>query len=466
MTTSTAVSIRQHGTDLIPDGYQPVVVSPPNRLPSVPEYDMMMKIASMAVEGASKASNSDRAIPVGIKTPEQAMTVMLAGYELGMTPFTSLRRVFIVNGKTEIETQALMGLVKASDPSARFIFHEYNRDAVEVELRNYTGTLVRVRYTREDAIDSGQLRERWKRKKDGDGKDVIVRANWNLDPGEKLGARVQGRDGENYVLERVNTPWVSYTRDMLAYSCIKRCCRLGASEYTNMIRGKEPIDVTDYRVLVDDRSRNPGDDLQLANPLTKALAEGKVTPAAVFAGDGPDDSPEPDPPAPQAPSRPAANRRTSDRSASTRSTSDQPAAAPAPAAPPADPNAKVDQDTARKITALMEELKSSWGISWGPQYRTLAANFGSGSGSLSITDLTAGKAADLLAELRRLRGDVAAEEAMTSMTTETPNPANGETVTEPPADQEQPEPTDAGEGQSEPEETRETPDDEAPAAPA
>lgn len=141
---------------------------------------------------AQTVSKAVGMVPANIKTPEQAMAVMLAGWELGMRPMTSLRHVYIVNGKTDIETRAMVGIIRSRDPRIQFAWPEYTAEAVTCELARPGQPLTRVRYTVEDAKKSGQM---------------------------KAG------------------PWMSYTRDMLYAAATKRACRLGAPDLINAIEG-------------------------------------------------------------------------------------------------------------------------------------------------------------------------------------------------------------------------------------
>lgn len=286
---TNAVAIRKDpGKDLVPEGYQAIELRPPpqqERLPSNAQFDMMMKIAAMAVTGANQAEKTDRALPLNIKTPEQAMTVMLAGYELGMPPFTALRRLYLVNGRVELETQALMGLVKAGDPTAHFVFGDYSRDRVEVSLYLQGEHIITVDYTREDAIQSGQLKETWWRKKQ-DGRDVVVNKDqYQLRPGERFGPPAgTGQNAGVFVMTPGNSVWQQYTRDMLAYSAVKRCCRLGAPELTNQIIPQSNYIDAPYQITETARARGDEDDAPI-NPVSKALAEGTASPAEVLGGD-------------------------------------------------------------------------------------------------------------------------------------------------------------------------------------
>jgi hypothetical protein len=183
------------------DGRPPdaVAVNPPARvLPTMEELGIMGKIANSLVNARGHA------IPTAIDSPSKAAAVMLAGWELGLRPMTAFRHIFVVNGRTEPDAQVMMGLVQAKDPGAQFIFHTYTHDACKVELRRPGRAPVVVEYTKADATQSGQMAK----------------------PG----------------------PWKQYTRDMLAWSAVKRACRLGAADLINAIPS---IDVGDMGDVIE-----------------------------------------------------------------------------------------------------------------------------------------------------------------------------------------------------------------------
>lgn len=245
----------------IPAEYAPLRPGRAGQLPTVPEMDMMRAIASNAIAAVANQDRTGRMLPLGIKTVEQAMMVMLKGHEYGLQPLTALSRLFIVNGRIEPDTQTLMGLVRKLDPTARFVFTKYERSHVEVELYRGGDLTIRVLYDREDAKLSGQSKVKRRRK-------------W-----------VGGRQTNDF--EDVLGPWQLFERDMLAYNAVKRCCRLGAPDLINMIMPDVPfISDLEPAYRIEEGERTPGDDV--VNPLTRALNEGTVAPADVF-GAGEDD---------------------------------------------------------------------------------------------------------------------------------------------------------------------------------
>lgn len=186
--------------------------------------EQIMAIAKMAVAGGSDM------IPQNIKTAPQAAAVMLAGYEIGLRPWTALRHMYIVNGKTEIETRAMVGIVRARDPRIAFEWPEYKSEAVTCILRRPGQKPITVRYTLADANASGQTRKK---------------KRW-----------VGGRQVD------VNGPWQLYPRDMLYAAATKRACRLGAPDLINAIETRaiatDIID-TEYQVIDDvPPSKDPG----------------------------------------------------------------------------------------------------------------------------------------------------------------------------------------------------------------
>ncbi len=136
-------------------------------------------------------------VPESIKTKEQAAAIMLAGWEMGLRPMTSLRHVYLVRGKTQLEARAMMGVVRAADPRIRFQVTEYTQQAVTIQMhRPGQPQATEVRYTVDDAKKSGQYAK--------------------------------------------GGPWASYTRDMLYAAAAARVCRIGAPDLINAIDSRMP----------------------------------------------------------------------------------------------------------------------------------------------------------------------------------------------------------------------------------
>ena len=198
------------------------VVVPTKPLPEEREMEMILAIAQRAVKATGM-------IPANIKNADQAFAIMLAGFELGCKPITSLRHIFVVNGKTEPDGQLMMGLVLANDPTARFIFHERSRTVADIELTRAGREPLRIKITIEEV---GAL-------------------------GKKQG------------------PWTQYPADMLSWHVIKRLCRLGASDAINAIAGMEVADAAEV-----------AQSIREAQPTAPALAEGREPADAELVNEG------------------------------------------------------------------------------------------------------------------------------------------------------------------------------------
>ena len=158
--------------------------APTAMLPAKSELDAIGVIAATVFQAKGF-------LPEAITSPAQAAAIMLAGWEVGLRPMTALRHVYMVNGRTELETRAMMGVVRAKDPRIQFQTTEYTQEAVTVTMHRPGQTPTTVRYTVDDAKRSGQLAK--------------------------------------------SGPWQKYTRDMLFAAAAKRVCRIGAPDLINAI---------------------------------------------------------------------------------------------------------------------------------------------------------------------------------------------------------------------------------------
>jgi hypothetical protein len=173
----------------------PIEVLPPAApLPKRSELDIITFIARRAVAARGM-------LPANIKTQDEAFAVMVAGWEFGAKPMTALRHIYVINGKTEPDAQLMMGVVKARDPSARFIFYEATAEACDLELERGGKSVVRLRC----AIDEVPKMLR-----------------------DKAG------------------PWQQYRGDMIRWFTVRRVCRLGAPDLINTLGGVNVAEAGDY----------------------------------------------------------------------------------------------------------------------------------------------------------------------------------------------------------------------------
>ena len=189
----------------------PIMVMPPATMLPTPSDISIIGTLARSVIGAK-----GHAVPEAIDSPAKAFAVMLAGWEMGARPMTALRHVFVVNGRTEPDAQLMMGIVRARDATAHFVFHERTATACDVELWRHGAKVIRIRYSVEDAKTAGQL-------------------------------------------QRERSPWRSYPADMCAWAAVKRCCRFGAPDLINAISGNDIGEAEDMM--------NMADAVELADPL-------------------------------------------------------------------------------------------------------------------------------------------------------------------------------------------------------
>lgn len=74
-------------------------------------------------------------LPSAIKTPQQALTIMQMGRELGIPPTYALRSIHVINGKPVAAAELLMALVRRTYGQAAIRVKDSSNDACTVEYR-------------------------------------------------------------------------------------------------------------------------------------------------------------------------------------------------------------------------------------------------------------------------------------------------------------------------------------------
>ncbi len=227
---------KETSTAMTPVG--PLEAAPRSTLPSKPEYHMMMLIAKDAGSGKGL-------VPTGVTHPEQALAVVMAGWELGIPPITALRHIHVIHGRTEPSAQLKMGIVLQREPDARFEFPERTVEKVRCQLWRHNRMVVEVEYTVEDADKAGAFK--------GNRSEA-----WNL-----------------------------HQLDMLTWAAVHRVCRLGAADLINAVSDApigsaaehdapfEVDDVTDEALLVEGEAKEvekPAEEATPPSPARKVCA--------------------------------------------------------------------------------------------------------------------------------------------------------------------------------------------------
>lgn len=200
----------------------PVHIKPPREL--YPSRDTMSVIVAIA---KNTPAAQGHATPSGI-TPGQAFAIMVAGWEIGVGPMTSLRHITAINGRTEPDAQLMQGICLAYDSTCEFRWPEpINSEQATVELWRKGRKVITGTYTVEDAMRAGQWTPLTRRKV----------ASWHRnDNGKNVPTYAKDANGD-YIEETINGPWQTHPQLMLAYNAIKIACKLGAPDLINRVGG-------------------------------------------------------------------------------------------------------------------------------------------------------------------------------------------------------------------------------------
>jgi hypothetical protein len=135
-------------------------------------------------------------LPKAVNKVHDIFFILCAGMELGLPPMAALRGLYTVNGRTALESKTKMSLCLQKRAAQYFKRIEYTPEATTWEtLRHGSTEPVRMRYTRQEAIDSG------------------------LAPGRPTGSRADappmaGKEG----------PWRQYTQRMISHRALGWLC--------------------------------------------------------------------------------------------------------------------------------------------------------------------------------------------------------------------------------------------------
>lgn len=135
-------------------------------------------------------------LPKAVNKVHDIFFIVCAGMELGLPPMAALRGLYTVNGRTALESKTKMALALQKGAAQYFKRIEYTPEATTWEtLRHGSTEPQRMRYTRQEAIDSG------------------------LAPGRRTGAGpnehpMAGKEG----------PWRQYTQRMISHRALGWLC--------------------------------------------------------------------------------------------------------------------------------------------------------------------------------------------------------------------------------------------------
>jgi hypothetical protein len=349
------------------------------------QFTLMQAIAQTATKAGSGM------VPDSIKTEQQAMAVMLAGWEMGFSPFAALRLVFPVNGKLNVMTEGYMALVRQR--GGRFIFHALSDLGADVELVIKGESRIRIAYTEAERIRAHQGMKRaasggpreWLPVNGPDGKQKVY-PEGHARAGKGVFQKnpdYRPKEGPERWVEDPDSPWTKHRADMYAWASCKRCIKFGASDFTDL----GPVDAPEF------------DDIE-ESELSRAMFAGEWKAADLDDDPGEDDEagwpegseePEEDGPGLEAQVEPDGAPV-------------QGQGQPSPANKGIDPEAPAEPRLIELIQKVLTDLKGTWPPKeYGELIRDLTAKYGWKDAN-DFKKLGAADAAECLAELRKRQG--------------------------------------------------------------
>lgn len=128
-----------------------------------PDATLTMDTLRAQMEAAKRFVDSGL-LPSAIKTPQQALTIMQTGRELGIPPTYALRNIHVISGKPTASAELLMALVRRTYGQGAIRVKEASNTACTVEYREvgWDGTST-LTFTIEDAKQANLLgKDTWK----------------------------------------------------------------------------------------------------------------------------------------------------------------------------------------------------------------------------------------------------------------------------------------------------------------
>jgi hypothetical protein len=136
-------------------------------LPKVEKKDPIIEQVLVATEAQlrrkARIAIKSGYLPSNIYTEDQVLTIVRAGEELGLPFMSSLRCIYLIEGKIALEATAMRALVFRKIPGARIDFIECSAERCLVEMQRPGGKTNLFAFTIEDARRAGLLaKKNWK----------------------------------------------------------------------------------------------------------------------------------------------------------------------------------------------------------------------------------------------------------------------------------------------------------------
>lgn len=118
-----------------------------NLIPSTQDFNTLKEIGRMAI--------SSGLIPTTIKTPEQAMIILLKGRELGIPPMQAFSSIAVVSGKPTMSAELMLSLIYKNVPGAIVNYLRSDDKACEIEAKRPGGKPAKFSFSMADAERAG-----------------------------------------------------------------------------------------------------------------------------------------------------------------------------------------------------------------------------------------------------------------------------------------------------------------------
>lgn len=94
-------------------------------------------------------------LPNSIKTPEQAVVIMLKGREMGMPPMQAFNHINVIQGKPTLSSEAMLAQIQKVHPRAKVEYEKLDSDGCTIVATRPGHKPVRISFTMEDAKKAG-----------------------------------------------------------------------------------------------------------------------------------------------------------------------------------------------------------------------------------------------------------------------------------------------------------------------
>jgi len=98
-------------------------------------------------------------LPVSVKTPEQAIAIMMKGYELGMQPMQAFSSINVIQGKPTLSAEGMLAQIWKSIPNAFIDFVRIEDDYCEIHAARPGRTPRKFIFQKSDAEKAGLLKK-------------------------------------------------------------------------------------------------------------------------------------------------------------------------------------------------------------------------------------------------------------------------------------------------------------------